>query len=88
MGSSIIEGVIIGIGSTVEDAIDCIEEADYFEAASCAFGGMDYIYTYNDCTITFTDDDDVAIAYTKDQSKLQFIISDDQVISILIQKID
>lgn len=125
----VVEDVVVAIGSTLEDTVECIEEeADYFEAASCAYEGTDYIYTYNNCVITFYDGDedvsvgsislkndiietgegayiglskedviaiygdnyegdDSAITYTKDNSELQFIFSDDVVISILIQAI-
>lgn len=52
-----VDGMDILIGETIENTVDVIgEEGEYFEAPSCAFVGTDYIYTYNDYTLTFNDE--------------------------------
>lgn len=59
----VVDDVEVYIGATQEETIECItEEPDYFEAESCAYEGMNYIYTYNNYTLTFFDEgDDVVV---------------------------
>lgn len=66
-----IDGVQVVLGSTVEDVIEQILEVpSYFEAPSCAFVGTDYIYTYQNYTITYATMDDkiqlVSLTLTSD----------------------
>ncbi|MFI3208454.1 MAG: hypothetical protein R3Y40_04900 [Eubacteriales bacterium] len=59
----VVEDVEVFIGATQAETIELIsEEPAYFEAASCAYEGTDYMYTYNNCVITFYDEgDDIAV---------------------------
>ncbi len=52
------DAVFITIGATKEDTIEQIEEVpEYFEAPSCAYEGTEYIYTYDNYTITCYEED-------------------------------
>ncbi|WP_249030459.1 hypothetical protein [Tannockella kyphosi] len=58
------EGVSLFIDATVEETVDLLEEeADCFEAASCANDGMDIIYTYDNFVVTFYEENDESIIY-------------------------
>jgi hypothetical protein len=67
-----INDVVIPMNVDVEPIINALGEADsYFEAASCAFQGLDKIYTYNGFEIyTYPngDKDFISSVYLKDDS--------------------
>lgn len=49
-----VDGVDLKIDDIAANTVDLIsEEAKYFEAESCAYNGIDKIYTYNDYSVTF-----------------------------------
>ncbi len=53
-----VDDVLLYIDATEDVTVDLLsEEPDYFESASCAYDGMDKIYTYNNYVITFYEGD-------------------------------
>jgi hypothetical protein len=47
------EGIEIRVGHLMSEYLEALgEPMSYFEAASCAFDGLDKVYTYNDFEIT------------------------------------
>ena len=52
------DGVELSIDATKENTVDKIEEeAEYFESPSCAYDGVDKIYSYNNYSVTFYEGD-------------------------------
>lgn len=60
------QGVFLSVGMEKEDTVEQLEEEpEYFEAPSCAYEGTEYIYTYNNYTIT---------CYEEEKEKISSII--------------
>lgn len=53
-----VDDVLLYIDATEDVTVDLLsEEPDYFESASCAYDGMDKIYTYDNYVVTFYEGD-------------------------------
>lgn len=60
-----INGVSVAMNENMEPLVEKIGEADnYFESESCAFQGMDKVYTYGSVKITTYPKDDKDYVYT------------------------
>ena len=62
-----LDGTKVLLNSKMEDVVAAIGEPDkYFESESCAFQGLDKVYTYGSVVITTYPDNEVDYVYTID----------------------
>ena len=60
-----LNGTKIELGAKMEPIAEALGEPDsYFESESCAFQGLDKVYTYGSVTITTYPEDEVDYVYT------------------------